>query len=112
MDEIISYVCDCGAEYTTEERACECDCVPQIKALDFVLTPKKQIALVTESNYNGSSLSIRIIGENIKRERTAWYDSDELTFIDNLALLLAKELCHPFGSGAQDAKHFYGSDKE
>ena len=83
-----------------------------MKALDFVVTPKGQTALVTETNDQGTSVSIRILGENTEREHSSWYDEDELTVIDNLALVLASNICHPFGRGRQDAELFYGGNDE
>ncbi len=57
-------------------------------ALDFVKTPKGNIAMVTETNNGGAAASITCIGKpNPDGEHKAWWAKDELEVIDNLAFL-------------------------
>lgn len=83
-----------------------------MKPLDFVKTPKGNIALVTETNEKGKQASITFIGcENPDNEQNAWWDDSELTVIDSLPYLLSRSTCHPFGSGESDSEHFFGELK-
>lgn len=77
-----------------------------MKPLDFVRTPKGAIAIITETGHNGDKASISFIGESAS-EKNAWWDDGELTIIDNLPSLLARNLCHPFGDGRKDALKCY-----
>jgi len=82
-----------------------------MKPLDFVRTPKRRIAFITEvSRDNGVGdlrASIVFIGENSAEEKNAWWDENELKVIDNLASLLSRKLAHPFGDGKKCADEFY-----
>jgi hypothetical protein len=70
-----------------------------VKPLDFVKTPKGNIAIITE--VSGGEASIEFIGEPPigKREHNAWWDFDELKLIDSLPNLMARTMSHPFGTG-------------
>jgi hypothetical protein len=83
-----------------------------LKPLDFVKTPKGNIAIVTEINEkdygSGISVSIEFLGGgNPTGEKNAWWDMDELAVVDNLPSLLARNLVHPFGSGKKPALKSY-----
>lgn len=82
-----------------------------MKPLDFVKTPKKNLAIITEVNKTQSGTleaSIEYIGkQNPQGEHNAWWSEKELTVVDNLASLLARNLAHPFGNGEKIALKFY-----
>lgn len=78
-----------------------------MKALDFVKTPKGQIALITETNGLGKIASIIFIGGDKKNEKNAWWDKKDLEVLDSLPRLLSAELAHPFGTGKEDVKEFF-----
>jgi hypothetical protein len=86
-----------------------------IKPLDFVKTPKGNIAMIKEVNEysksdNGRSNQYSIIflgGGNPNQERNAWWYQSELEVIDNLPSLLARNLIHPFGCGKKSALKYY-----
>jgi hypothetical protein len=77
-----------------------------VKPLDFVKTPKGNIAIIVEMS--GSGASIEFIGniDRFKREKSAWWDAEELVVIDNLPNLLTRSLAHPFGGGGSPDTHF------
>lgn len=78
------------------------------KPLDFVKTPCGNYAIITETNDIGKRCSIAFIGkENTDGERSAWWELGELEIIDSLPSLLARKLCHPFGTGRTDAARIY-----
>lgn len=79
------------------------------KPLDFVRTPKGAIALVTETNDEGRSASIRFLGGGSPTgEKSAWWeDGDGLVVIDSLPRLLADATAHPFGRGRYDVAYFF-----
>ena len=79
----------------------------KIKALDIVRTPKNAIAVVTETNTGGQSVSIVFIGENTTGEHNAWWNASDLTVIDSIPKILAKEMAHPFGNGKKDVELFF-----
>ena len=91
-----------------------------MKPLDFVRTPKGNIAIITETTGKGSQASISFIGEeNPDGERNAWWgeagkpdvyhtEDDRLIVIDSLSHLLSRNTAHPFGHGRDDAKFFFG----
>lgn len=70
-----------------------------MKPLDFVKTPKGNFAIIQEVSESGAS--IEFIGEvpKFNREKSAWWDVEELQIIDNLPNLLARTMAHPFGTG-------------
>lgn len=74
-----------------------------MKPLDFVRTPKGNVALITETNGEGSAASITFIGHPNPMEHNAWWIEAELTVLDNLPRMLARGMCHPFGQGEDDA---------
>ena len=76
----------------------------KIKALDIVRTPKNAIAIVTETNKEGQSVSIVFIGENTTGEHNAWWNASDLTVIDSIPKILAKEMADPFGNGKKDVE--------
>ena len=78
-----------------------------IHPLDFVKTPKGNIALVTETNRKGQEASIDFIGGgNPDGEHNAWWSASDLKVIDSLSHLIAKATRHPFGNGRKDIKTF------
>jgi hypothetical protein len=88
-----------------------------MKPLDFVKTKQGNIAIITETNDEGSEASLEFIGngnphllsQNIN-EKSAWWDANELTVIDSLPYLLSRTMAHPFGEGADDAEHFFSTE--
>ena len=94
-----------------------------MKPLDFVKTPKGNMALIKEINQGEfrinkgdnmaevKTLKVAHIeflgGGNHDEERNAWWYEDELEVIDNLASLLARNLVHPFGTGRSQALSEY-----
>jgi len=79
-----------------------------MKALDIVKTKNGSIAIVTETHEKGAEASIEYIkGENKNREKNAWWKKEELTVIDNIPNILARTMCHPFGSGDEDVSLFF-----
>lgn len=59
-----------------------------MKPLDFVRTPKGNIAIITV--VSGDSASIDFIGGgNPNGEKSAWWKKSKLTIIDNLPRLLS-----------------------
>lgn len=82
-----------------------------MKPLDFVRTPKNNLAIVTEVNDNQDGTlqaSIEYIGkQNPQGEHNAWWDEKDLEVVDNLASLLARNLVHPFGKGKEPALRIY-----
>jgi len=87
----------------------EAQVIQTLKPLDFVKTPKGQIAMVTETNNGGKQASIWFIGkQNLLGEKNAWWDIDELSVIDSLPHLIAICTAHPFGSGRKDVEQFFG----
>lgn len=78
-----------------------------MKPLDFVKTPKGNFAIIREVSESGAS--IEFIGEvpMFNREKSAWWDAEELQIIDSLPNLLARTMSHPFGAGdSAGDKHF------
>ena len=76
-----------------------------MKPLDIVKTPKGSIAIVSETNHNTTKVSITFINTlKHPEDYNSWWNSDELTVIDSIPLILAKGLAHPFGSGKIDAE--------
>jgi hypothetical protein len=82
-----------------------------MKPLDFV-SPKKhpdRIGLVTEVTSHFAvekelfRASIAWIGGE-KGLYSAWWYEDELIIVDNLPILLANNLAHPFGNGKDYVK--------
>ena len=76
----------------------------KIKQLDFVLTPLGSVAMVKEvSTTQGiRAYSLAFIYRNhvaIEPEKTAWWNTTELTKLSSLGRLLAENMCHPFGDG-------------
>jgi hypothetical protein len=82
-----------------------------MKPLDFVKTPKGNIALVTETNNGGKMASIAFIGGgNPSGEHNAWWrECDGLIVIDSLPRILALNTAHPFGTGRDDVKLFFNT---
>lgn len=79
-----------------------------MRPLDFVRTPKGNIALITETNSHGLQASISFIGkQNRDNEKNAWWDEKELEVIDTLPHLIAVNMCHPFGRGREDVEEYY-----
>lgn len=87
-----------------------------MKPLDFVKTPKGGIAIITEKNLSnnytdgktrGTYSLTYLNGCNASREHNAWWDEEDLTLLDSLPQLLARNLCHPFGQGKQPAIDSY-----
>lgn len=82
-----------------------------MKPLDFVITPKGALAIVTEVNdtqIDGQvNASIEFIGENTTYEHSAWWSQNELKVVDNLPSILARCMVHPFGSGKGPALRIY-----
>jgi hypothetical protein len=71
--------------------------VANIKALDIVNTPLGAIALVTEAG--DGQCSITFLAETKRTgEKNAWWDEDELTWVDSIPRLLANAMAHPFGT--------------
>lgn len=71
-----------------------------MKALDIVLTPKKQIAMIVEIVDNAATIAF--LGKNTHHEHNAWYDESELQIIDSLPALLTRNLKHPFSEDDND----------
>lgn len=67
-----------------------------MKPLDFVMTPKGGIGLITETNDGGKQASIEYI-YNPNNEYNAWWYEKELKVLISLPRLLALSTCHPFG---------------
>lgn len=84
----------------------------EIKPLDFVLTPKGDLALVKETHQTqNTQVQCSIIYINkLHHEDTmnAWWCESELKVVNSLPLLLAEGLCHPFGHGLTNAIKHYG----
>lgn len=77
-----------------------------MKPLDFVRTPKGNVALITETytrNDGRQQASIMFIGHPNPMEHNAWHDEADLTVIDNLPRMMARGMRHPFGQGEDDA---------
>lgn len=79
-----------------------------MKPLDFVRTPKGNIAMITEMNYSDLNVptkySISFIGTPSPHEKDAWwFDNEGLQVLDNLPSLLARNIVHPFGTGMSPA---------
>ena len=83
-----------------------------MKALDFVKTPKGGIAIIKEkslsSNYTDKKERatysiIYLNGCNPGNEHNAWWQEHELSLIDSLPQILARNLIHPFGNNKQTA---------
>ena len=71
-----------------------------MKPLDFVRTPKGNIAMIIEvSTLNAPSASIRFL-EKRAGERSAWWNENELEVIGSLPDLLSQNLKHPFGTNS------------
>ena len=73
--------------------------------LDFVKTPKGNIAMITEvslptDNYPVIHCMIAFIGGgNPDGEKSGWWsEQDGLEIIDNLPSLLSRNMDHPFGT--------------
>lgn len=67
--------------------------VMPMKPLDIVRTPKGALALVTETNGNGTSALITYIGGNPHGEYIAWWRQvDGLVVVDSLPNLLARSM--------------------
>lgn len=84
-----------------------------IKPLDFVLTEKKDVAIVKEVNANGDC-SIEFIYRNpgqLGLRKVAWYTLKELTVLTSLPLILAQMSAHPFGNGEVLAKRIFKTKK-
>lgn len=81
-----------------------------IRPLDFVLTPKGNIALVDETNGDDESVEVSITFINPEHggERNAWWREEELKIINSLPYILADGMRHPFGSGHITAKKHFG----
>ena len=81
-----------------------------IRPLDFVLTPKGNIALVNETNGDDESVevSITFINPEHGEERNAWWREEELKVINSLPYILANGMRHPFGRGHITAKKHFG----
>jgi hypothetical protein len=77
-----------------------------MKPLDFVMTPKGGIGLITETNDEGKKASIDYI-YNPNNEYNAWWGEEELKVLISLPRLLALATCHPFGCGSKDVDKFY-----
>jgi hypothetical protein len=83
-----------------------------MKTLDFVITPKRNMAVICETNNCGEEASIWFIGEqNPDSERNAWWNKKELIVIDSVPHLLGMCMCHPFGIGKKDVEKYYPIDK-
>lgn len=83
-----------------------------MKPLDFVKTPKGNIAIISETNHNGNEASIRFIGGgNPNGEHNAWWDKEDLLVIDSLPHLIGSMTLHPFGNGEKDLERYYGVEK-
>ena len=81
-----------------------------IRPLDFVLTPKGNIALVDETNGDDESVEVSITFINPEHggERNAWWREEELKVINSLPYILADGMRHPFGRGYITAKKHFG----
>ena len=81
-----------------------------IRPLDFVLTPKGNIALVDETNGDDESVEVSITFINPEHggERNAWWREEELKVINSLPYILADGMRHPFGRGYISAKKHFG----
>lgn len=78
--------------------------IPQ--PLDFVKTELGNIGIITEQNTIDSrhTYSIEFIGGgNPDNEKNSWWDEGQLSVIDNLPSILARNLIHPFGLGKKPA---------
>ena len=79
-----------------------------MKALDIVVTPKGNVAYITETNDGGKSASIMFInGLNDGTDHNAWWDEEELTVIDSIPRMLAMATAHPGGKGKHDVNIFF-----
>ena len=82
----------------------------EIRPLDFVLTPKGNIALVNETNGDAGSIevSITFINPEHGEEYNAWWKEEDLKVINSLPYILANGMSHPFGRGYITAKKYFG----
>ena len=81
-----------------------------MKPLDFVRIKAGNIALVTEINVmqqGGLQASVTFIGKPVGYDYNAWHHEEDLEVIDSLPRLLSIGLCHPFGSGKEQAKQAF-----
>lgn len=74
--------------------------------LDIVKTPKGGIALIVETNNNGTEASINYI-INPAQEHNAWWMEYQLELITTLPRLLAESMYHPFGKGKKDVEELF-----
>jgi len=69
-----------------------------LKPFDIVRTKSGEIAFITEVNLNTCqsspvhqvSYSVKFITENIPRDRSAWYENDELELLGNIFIKIAE----------------------
>lgn len=80
-----------------------------LKPLDFVLTPKGNIALVVETHEykSGVEASLAFINPDHDNEYNAWWSEKQLTVINSLPYLLASEMRHPFGNGQESVDKYF-----
>lgn len=77
-----------------------------LKPLDFVKYPSTgEIGLVKEISARGT-LSVCWLSKHTGLY-SAWWSQDDLEYVNNLAVVLATELCHPMGEGKQEVKNYY-----
>lgn len=78
----------------------------KIQPLDFVRTPEGAIAFVIEGTQKHLSIDY-FGGGNPTGEKNAWWDGDELEYLDNLPSLLARNLPHPFTDGDKESLEIF-----
>jgi hypothetical protein len=82
-----------------------------MKPLDIVRTPKGALALVTETNEEGTKASIVYLDPtNPTDEHCAWWHEgalEGLTVVNSLPRVLALSTCHPLGRGFHDVDKFF-----
>lgn len=83
-----------------------------MKPFDIVKTPKGAYGIITETNDNGTSASVRFFGGgNPSGEKNAWWSlSEGLQVVDSLPRILALATAHPFGTGREDVERFFPLD--
>ena len=80
-----------------------------MKPLDFVKTPRGNIAIITETTAGGTKASVMFLGgQKTSSEKSAWWDETELEVIDNLPRLLGYMSADMRGDGYRDVERVFG----
>lgn len=80
--------------------------IRKLKPLDIVKSPMNRIGIVTEvseSQPNFVQYSVRFFKGQKEHiiEKTAWWNINELEYLDNIAGILSDSLAHPFGNNKE-----------